>query len=84
MVGIRKNFLQKKIQSLFLLLLSTYATYATYALAPSRKWFATHPEVLSAYHSWLKWNLTKTGRKPHCYKGDLVRKLSEEAGAALK
>ena len=25
----------------------------------SRKYIATHPEVLSVYNSWLKWNLTK-------------------------
>ena len=49
----------------------------------SRKWFATHPEVLSAYNSWLKWNLTKQGGKPDNYKGDLVKKRDEEAGAVM-
>jgi hypothetical protein len=36
----------------------------------SKKYITTHPEVLSAYHSWLKWNLKKQGGKPHNYKGD--------------
>ena len=49
----------------------------------SKKYIATHPEVLSVYHSWLKWNLTKQGGKPHNYKGDLVKKREEEAGAAM-
>jgi hypothetical protein len=40
----------------------------------SRKYTATHPEVLAVYNSWLKWNLTKEGGKPHKYKGDLVKK----------
>jgi hypothetical protein len=49
----------------------------------SRKYIGTHPEVLSAYNSWLKWNLTKQGGQPHNYKGDLVKKREEEAGAAM-
>jgi hypothetical protein len=49
----------------------------------SRKYIATHPEVLSVYNSWLKWNLTKQGGKPHNYRGDLVKKRDEEAGAAM-
>jgi len=49
----------------------------------SRKCIATHPEVLSAYTSWLKWNLTKQGGKPDNYKGDLVKKRDEEAGAVM-
>jgi hypothetical protein len=32
---------------------------------------------------WLKWNLTTTGGKSPYYKGDLVKKREEEAGAAI-
>jgi hypothetical protein len=49
----------------------------------SKKYIATHPEVLSAYSLWLKWNLTTTGGKSPHYKGDLVKKREEEAGAAI-
>jgi hypothetical protein len=43
----------------------------------SKKYITTHPEVLSAYRLWLKWNLTTTGGKSLHYKGDLVKKREE-------
>ena len=59
----------------------------------AKKWFQTvrpsssnrdGPTVTSAYRLWMKWNLTRTGAKSRLYKGDLIRKREEEAGAALK
>jgi hypothetical protein len=50
----------------------------------SRKYIATHPEVLAVYNSGLKWNLTKKGGKPHKYKGDLVKNRDEEAGGDVE
>jgi hypothetical protein len=50
------------------------------------QWFeivAFFPTNLSAYNIWLKWNLTITGGKSRFYKGDLVRKREEEAGATI-
>ena len=58
----------------------------------AKKWFQAvrpsssrlyGPTVMSAYRLWLKWNLTTTGGKSNTYKGDLVRKREEEAGAAM-
>ena len=49
----------------------------------SRKWRATYPEVLSAYRSWLRWNISRSGVKPHGYKGDLIKKREEEMTVAM-
>jgi hypothetical protein len=58
----------------------------------AKKWYnadkpassrAYGPTVTSAYRLWCKWNLTSTGGKSPFYKGDLVKKREEEAGAAM-
>ena len=28
----------------------------------SRKWKKTHPEILSAYNAWLRWNISRSGK----------------------
>jgi len=41
------------------------------------------PTVTTAYMIWLKWNPTVKGGKSNTYKGHLIRKREEEAGAAM-
>ena len=41
------------------------------------------PTVTSAYTVWCKWNTTSTDGTARFYKGDLIRKRKEEAGAAM-